>query len=421
MNYELSFKFKVQSVKDLPMLRLLIEENNMNKPNFSELSRELGKARNTVKRWYYSDGSAKRKDKYSKVDKFKDRLLDLFSSNKKFYYIQHLYDYLVDQYGDEVNFEYSTFRHYIRKYYNKEFKNNITNTIGNRFETPAGEQIQFDLKENQKVIDMHGIEYSVDIATIVMGYSRFTYRELIPDKTQDTIIDFFVRYFEMIGGVPITIVIDNITALVNNARYKEQPAILNVKFDEFCKDFNIRVIPCIVKRANTKGKVETQMKPADVIHNYNGDFSGLGGLIEVIKKIDERYSHRNSQAHGLPPILLLDKEKEQLQPLPTPEICSKYKLVTKKLHVSNDGLFSYKSKKYSLPAKYRNKSIKIRIVENKIQVYDNTNLICIHQISDKHLNYLEDHYIEAQQLVSKKDVSKQAAANFKKMSGIKYE
>lgn len=45
----------LRSVKDLNKLKLLVEVNNLDRPNFSAIARELGVDRRTVKKYYDGD------------------------------------------------------------------------------------------------------------------------------------------------------------------------------------------------------------------------------------------------------------------------------------------------------------------------------------------------------------------------------
>ena len=49
----------LRSVKDLNKLKLLVEVNNLDRPNFSAIARELGVDRRTVKKYY--DGDIRRR------------------------------------------------------------------------------------------------------------------------------------------------------------------------------------------------------------------------------------------------------------------------------------------------------------------------------------------------------------------------
>lgn len=58
-------------------------------------------------------------------------------------------------------------------------------------------------------------------------------------------------------------------------------------------------------------------------------------------------------------------------------------------------LVKYKGNEYSVPMKYINKRVKLIAIENKLHIYFNTNLIASHEISNKKINYLQEHYKEA--------------------------
>ena len=94
------------------------------------------------------------------------------------------------------------------------------------------------------------------------------------------------------------------------------------------------------------------------------------------------------------PILLYQKEKEYLKPLPTNQILEHYMNLNVSVKVQNTMLIKYKGNEYSVPKKYINKTLKVKEIDNKLYVYDNTKLVVIHDISDKKINYLEEHYKE---------------------------
>ena len=57
-------------------------------------------------------------------------------------------------------------------------------------------------------------------------------------------------------------------------------------------------------------------------------------------------------------------------------------------------LFHYKGSKYSVPKKYIDKTLKVKEIENKLYVYYNKELIKIHDISNKKINYDSIDYTE---------------------------
>lgn len=78
----------LRSVKDLNKLKLLVEVNNWDRPNFSAIARELGVDRRIVKKYYDGDIKKVRKSKKSKIDDFYDIISSLLSAetDQIFYY-----------------------------------------------------------------------------------------------------------------------------------------------------------------------------------------------------------------------------------------------------------------------------------------------------------------------------------------------
>jgi hypothetical protein len=54
MNFKINIttEIKIKTVKELHKLKVLVEANNLDKPNFSELARQFGIDRRTAKKYY---------------------------------------------------------------------------------------------------------------------------------------------------------------------------------------------------------------------------------------------------------------------------------------------------------------------------------------------------------------------------------
>ena len=55
-------------------------------------------------------------------------------------------------------------------------------------------------------------------------------------------------------------------------------------------------------------------------------------------------------------------------------------------------MFYYKGCQYSVPPEYVGKTVSLQVYDSYIHVYCNTNLITMHPLSTKKLNYISDHY-----------------------------
>lgn len=132
------------------------------------------------------------------------------------------------------------------------FKTKKSNKFTERFETKPGQQMQFDLKEKIPIILENGVTIRIYLATLTFGFSRYNIRKLVLDTKYETVIRFLAESFEMVNGVPKELVIDNIKCLVDKPRGKNnEEAILNSKFVEFLKDYNIKPLPCMPYRPMT--------------------------------------------------------------------------------------------------------------------------------------------------------------------------
>jgi len=407
---------EINSLTDLPKLKVLLESSNM-KINKSQLARELGVDRRTVDK--YLDGYTRKttRNKSSKVDRFYDTIQSLLSdeSPQIFYYKRVLWQYLKDNHGLDCSL--SNFRAYISK--KEEFQQYFDSRRGRksnreviRYETPPAEQGQLDWKENMKYITKDGEVLYVNVLVLLLSYSRFRVYLLSISKSQSILLSFLTECFEAIGGVPKTILVDNMKTIMDEPRTEYQKGKVNERFNQFAKDFGFEVKPCIAGRPQTKAKVESPMKILDEIHAYQGKFN-YEELNQFIKELCNRVNHEYNQGTGGIPVLSLQKEKDLLSQLPSKQIRDAYKITHTLVKVNPSNMITYKSNQYSVPAGYIGKQVSLQVYDNHIYVYYSMNLIVQHEIRQRKLNYKQEHYTEAlaKQLPYKDDIEKLALNN----------
>ena len=102
--------------------------------------------------------------------------------------------------------------------------------------------------------------------------------------------------------------------VMEEARTNNKQGKVNIKFEQFAKDYGFKVRPCIAGRPRTKAKVEAPMKILDEVRAYNGilDFNGLN---ELIIKINNRENSKVIQGTGRIPMMYFAKEKVLLSSL----------------------------------------------------------------------------------------------------------
>ena len=294
-----------------------------------------------------------------------------------------------------------------------------------RFETPLGKQAQLDWKESIKFLLKSGEWIDINIFVLLLSTSRFRVYRLSLSKTQDILCSFIDDAFETFGGVPEELLTDNMKTVMDQPRTAYSKGKVNPRFAQFASDYGFKVRPCIAARPQTKAKVEAPMKLLDELYAYNGllDYRELNQLVH---KLNERINHAVHPETGRIPVMYLQKEKAHLSPLPRNVIRKPYQMTHTTVKVNSSCMITYRSNQYSVPPKYLGKRLVLQVYDNYLYVYYNTELIVIHPISAKKLNYTHDHYVAISKQTFKEqtmDIEKiakenltQIGAMFKKMN-----
>jgi hypothetical protein len=193
---------------------------------------------------------------------------------------------------------------------------------------------------------------------------------------------------------------------------------LNVKFEEFLKEYNIKCKPCMPYRPETKGKTETQNKKPSQLENYNGTYKDLLDVHDKMKIINDEDNQSISQATGIPRIVLLKEEKGDFLPLPSQSIQEKYHLSLKPVAVTKDSLISYRSNKYSVPKRMIGYKVDLVVKNSQLHIYYHNKIIAVHKITNNKLNILDCHHLKYEKTTSEGEVN-QVIIN--EMRNIKYD
>ena len=359
------------------------------KPNFSELSRLYGLDRRTIKKYYDGyEGKPKHRNKPSRLDKHLELIkhkLSIKGSN-----VRAVYEFIHDEVDPDIG-SYSNFNKYV---VSKGLKPKKTLKGHPRFETAPGIQAQVDWKEDISVANKYGEIFTFQVFDYKLGNSRYTRFIYKLYRTRQDVFDCLIASFKATGGVPREILFDNMSSVVDRDGNR---ANISNQMRAFAKDFNFRIKLCKPRHPYTKGKVEAVNKFLKWILPYEGEFKTEEELITILEKINQKVNTYPCQETGVPPLLLFQKEKEYLQPLPKDEVIESYLSHDRQTTVRSDSLVTYMNSKYSVSPEYIGKPVRLLISDNTLQIYCSTDLIAVHELSQKRLNYQKDHY---QQLLS---------------------
>ena len=385
---------KIEKLEDLYKLKPFMESANL-KINKSQIARELDVDRRTVDKYINGFHKSKHRTSSNCLTPYKDIIRELLSDENEqvFYYRRVLWQYLCDNHG--YHGAYSNFCYYLSRepefaaYFRKRLPAKSEAYI--RYETPAGKQAQLDWKESLRLLTTNLGWVEVNIFVLILSFSRYRVYRMVPTKSQDVLFFCLDDAFTVFGGVPEEIVTDNMKTIMDQPRTRGSKGKINIRFQQFADDYGFRVQPCIAATPKTKGKVESPMRILDELRAYNGRLTYLG-FVELLAKINDRENSKVHPGTGKIPLMYLKKEKDSFGPLPQQTIRNPYQLVDHKVRIDNASLFRYRGKQYSVPPEYIGKSVTLQVYDDYIHVYCNMKLIALQPLSEKKINYQEDHY-----------------------------
>lgn len=181
-----------------------------------------------------------------------------------------------------------------------------------RFETPPGRQLQFDWKEDVRMVDANGEVLEFNVFTATLGYSRRHVVIPTPGRTTDDLLACLLQTFRVLGGVPEELVTDNMSALVSLSGGRRRRV---ERARRFADEAGFRLVLCVPRSPETKGKDESANRFLSRLAAYEGEFAGWEGLRGCVARIEARSNEEPNATTGLPPAALFMREKESLRPV----------------------------------------------------------------------------------------------------------
>lgn len=354
------------------------------KPNFSELARQYSIDRRTVKKYYDGyTGKPKHRSKPSKLDQYQDLIkhkLSIKGTN-----VRAVYEFIIS--GVDANIgTYSNFNKYVKV---KGIKPSKAPKGHPRFETMPGKQAQVDWKEDISIRNKFDEIFTFQVFTYKLGNSRYTRFIYKLYKTRQDVFECLIDAFKSAGGVPREILFDNMSSVVDRDGNKIN---ISNQMKAFAKDFNFKIKLCKPRHPFTKGKVEAANKFMIWLLPYEHEFETEAELQAILDKINNKVNTSPCQETGVPPLLLFQKEKEYLQSLPKDDVIESYLTHDRQTIVRADSLVTFMNSKYSVSPEYIGKPVRLRVSDDILYIYFNTEQIAVHKISNKKLNYDSEHY-----------------------------
>lgn len=221
---------------------------------------------------------------------------------------------------------------------------------------------------------------------MVLGYSRHQYSEVVFDQCTETWNALHESAFRKLGGVPRTVVPDNLKAAVVRAAFGVDDAAssLNRSYRELARHYGFLIDPTPPRSPEKKGKVEAAVK-----YVKNNALKGRDGeeldvtnqyLATWVREVAGKRIHGTT---GRRPLEVFDAEERQtLMPLPV----TPYEPVTwKEATVHRDSHVVFARRMYSVPWRNIGRKVWLRVTATSVAVYYDDERIATHSRRGKGL------------------------------------
>ena len=215
---------------------------------------------------------------------------------------------------------------------------------------------------------------------IVLSHSRKGYSEVVWQQTTESFIRCLENAFRYFGGVPKTLVIDNLRAAVTRADWYDPE--LNAKVAEFCRHYGTVMLPTRPAMPQHKGKVEAGEVRVQDNALKGRTFNSLAEqnlfLLEWESGVaDTRIHGTTRQQVGK---VFNERERTRLLPLPV-SLFPVFEEAPRMVH--GDGYVELKRAYYSVPPEYVGRKVWVRWESRLLRVINQRReVIAVHALAE---------------------------------------
>lgn len=236
-----------------------------------------------------------------------------------------------------------------------------------RIECEPGAEAQVDFGTGAPVITPEGKRCKTHVLRIILSHSRKGYSEAVYRQTADDFIRCLENAFWYFGGVPKTLVIDNLKAAVKKADWFDPE--LSPKIQSFCQHYGTIVLPTKPRMPRHKGKVERGV----------GYVKANALKAKCFKSLTEQNQHllrwehqvADTRVHGTTRRQVrkafTEVERGALMPLPVERFALFHESRRK---VNRDGHIEVQKAYYSVPPEYLGRQVWVRWDGRLVRVFN---------------------------------------------------
>lgn len=212
-----------------------------------------------------------------------------------------------------------------------------------------------------------------------LGHSRHMYAEVVFDQRTETWLALHERAFTFFGGVPATLVPDNLKAAVIRAAFAVDATVaLNRSYRELAQHYGFKVDPTPPYSPEKKGKVESAVKyvKRNALAGRHGE--ALDSVNASLKRwLVEIAGQRTHGSTGRKPLeVFTDVELPMLRPLPTKPYEA---VIWKEAKVHQDSHVCFDKRLYSVPWRWVGSRVWVRANRHTVTILGDDVRIATHR------------------------------------------
>lgn len=236
-----------------------------------------------------------------------------------------------------------------------------------RMECGPGEEAQVDFGSGAPVITPEGKRRRTHVFRIVLSHSRKAYSEATFTQTTEDFFRCLENAFAHFGGVPQTLVIDNLKAAVAHPDWFDPE--LTPKVQSFCRHYGTLILPTKPYMPRHKGKVESGVKYVKNNALKGHTFTSLEAQNRHLA--DWERTVADTRIHGTTKRqvgkVFAEVERLALAPLPAERFACFHEARRK---VNRDGHIEVAKAYYSVPPEYLTREVWVRWDARLVRVFN---------------------------------------------------
>lgn len=244
-----------------------------------------------------------------------------------------------------------------------------------RVETAPGAQMQIDFGE--KRVTIAGTAVTVFLLVAVLSYSRRTFVKAFLHERQDDWREGIAAAFVHFGGVVLTVLGDNARPLVQGRDRATGTVTFHPGYLAFCRDWEVQPKACAPYRARTKGKVESGVKFVKRNALAGRTFASFAALEQHLAQwMDEADQRMHGTTHERPCDRFVRDEQAALRPLPTRPLPRREQRLRRR--VASDAFVDVETVRYSVPYQLVRDHVDVAIDEQTVRIFHGSDLVATH-------------------------------------------